>query len=51
MVRKRADGLPMNNIHPQKKTHPWHRQPACLTRRALKLDEFNDRKPMPDKRS
>jgi hypothetical protein len=45
--RVRPDGLPSNNVHPQKKSHPWARKPACLTAKALKCEDFNDRKIVP----
>ena len=47
MARKRPDGLPMSNVHPQKKSHPWARNPACFTDKALKCETFNDRKITP----
>lgn len=50
--RQREDGLPMNNVHPQKKSHPWARNPACFTAKSLKTTEgFNDRKIIPPKQT
>jgi hypothetical protein len=49
--RQREDGLPMSNVHPQKKSHPWARSPACTTLKAFKLDTFNERKIVPPKQT
>ena len=45
--RVRADGLPSNNVHPQKKSHPWAKNPACMTHKALKCSTFNERRIIP----